>query len=90
MGPPGNPHQELPRARKPERKGTRFSGGDKKDLRQPRGRPALPLRTQGSFKCWKIRKKAVEQGTEQIIQEARKTKMKEVLLKFQNRIRKDW
>ena len=56
---------------------------------QPRGRPALPLRTQGSFKCWKIREKAMEQETEQIIQ-ARKTKTKEVLSKFQNRISKDW
>ena len=40
MGPPGNPQQELPRARKPERKGTRFSGGDKKDSCQPATREA--------------------------------------------------
>lgn len=32
----------------------------------------------------------MEQETEQIIQEARKTKTKEVLSKFQNRISKDW
>lgn len=35
VGLPGNPHQELPRARKPEQKGTRFSGGDKEDSHQP-------------------------------------------------------
>ena len=78
-GPAWEPAAGAPTGQKPERKGSPI-------LRKRRGlspttreASAVP-KTQGSFKCWKIRKKALEQGIEQVIQEAWKT-TKEVSLK---------